>query len=169
MSIQSIRDLLAQEIPDLHSAERQVLDLLPFLIERSSDDPLRQALVELQQVTRDQRGRLETMAPELRIELDGVTCRGMAGIVEEARSLAGDAEQGAVRDAAIITAIQKVEHYQIAAYGAAASYARLLGEEDVADQLVHTLEEEQGADRRLTALAEGFVNERALGGRQEGR
>jgi ferritin-like metal-binding protein YciE len=169
MSIQSIRDLLTQEIPDLHSAERQVLDLLPFLIDQSSDHPLRQALLELQQLTRDQRGRLETMAPELRIELDGVTCLGMAGIVEEARALTADAEKGAIRDAAIISAVQKVEHYQIAAYGAAASYARLVGEEDIADQLAHTLEEEQGADRRLTALAEGFVNERAVGGRQEAR
>ena len=169
MNITTIRDLLTLEVPDLHDAEEQVLAMLPALMGQTSDEALRQALTELEQITRDQRGRLETMAPELRIHLDGSTCRGMAGIVEEGRELGGNTAEGAIRDAVTITAVQKMLHYQIAAYGAAASYARLLGEDDIADRLVHTLEEEQGADRKLTAIAEGFVNEAAVGGAQETR
>jgi ferritin-like metal-binding protein YciE len=164
MDIRSIRDVLETEIPELYGAEGQALEVLPEMIELASDDRLRQALQEHAQLTRDHRLRLETVASELQVELDGSTSPGLTGILDRGATVVRKAAAGPVRDAVIIASVQKVEHYEIAGYGAAVSYARLLGEEDVAELLVRTLDEEKEADRTLTGIAENFVNEAAIDG-----
>lgn len=164
MSARSLRDLLEQEIQELYSAETQIIEALPRMIERVSDDALRQALQEHLQITQDQKRRLETMAPELDIELDIVTCRGMTAILSEATETIGRARNESIGDTAILASVQKVEHYEIASYGSAAAHARLLGEEDIAVLLERTLTEEREADRVLTGIAEHRLTEVVAGG-----
>ena len=161
MSARSLRDLLEQEVQDLYSVETQIIDVFPEIIERVSDEGLRQTLEEHYRITMDQRRRIETMAPQLGIELDIVTSRGMAGILAEERAAIRSALDGALRDAVIIGSAQKVEHFEIAGYRSAAAHALLLGEEDIAELLNRTLVEEKEADRALSGIAENRVNEGA--------
>lgn len=161
MNHRSLRDLLEQQVQELYSAETQTLDVFPEIIERASDEGLRQTLEEHHRITMDQRRRLETMAPQLGIELDIVTSRGMAGILAEERAVIASARDEAVRDAVIVSSAQKVEHYEIAGYQSAVLHALVLGEEDIADLLNRTLHEEKEADRALSGIAENRVNQGA--------
>jgi ferritin-like metal-binding protein YciE len=160
----SMRDLLVRSIGDLHSAESQVEAALPEIIAKVSDDPLREMLSDYHRLTSDRRGRLETLAPGLEADLDGAQSLGMEGILRDELAIIREVEAGPVCDAAIIGCAQKVQHYEIAGYGIAASHARHLGEEDAADLLNRTLEEEKQADWRLTGIAEHRVNEAAAEG-----
>ena len=160
----SMRDLLVRSISDLHSAESLVQAALPEMIAKVSDDPLREMLTDYHRLTSDRRGRLETLAPKLDADLQGAPSRGMQGILHDELSTIREVDAGPVCDAAIIGCAQKVQHYEIAAYGIAASHARHLGEEDAADLLSRTLEEEKEADARLTGVAENRVNEEAASG-----
>lgn len=161
MSARSLRDLLEQEVQELYSVETQILDAFPDIIERVADEGLRQTLEEHRRITMDQRRRLEAMAPQLGIELDIVTSRGMAGILSEERATIASARDEAVRDAVIVSSAQKVEHYEIAGYRSALFHALVLGEEDIASLLDRTLQEEREAGRALSGIAESRVNEGA--------
>lgn len=169
MTLRSTRDLLRHELTRLHAAEGRILADLPALIEMVSDEPLRTSLQEHSVITRDHRRRLETAPKDLRADPENGPDGAVAAILGEATALAREAEAGAVRDAAIIAGIQNVEHYQIARYGTALAYARLLGEEDLEDTLERTLTEEREADRRLTGIAESFINGAAASGTGETR
>lgn len=160
--MKNLTGLLEHQIKDLYSGESQIIGALPDMIEAASDGELRQALEDHLEETRSQRDRLESIAKELGIDPGGETCKGMAGIIEEGQGLVEDeAEEDDVRDAAIITSAQRVEHYEMAGYGSARTYARRLGKEDIADRLQEILDEEQKADERLARIAEGGVNRKA--------
>jgi ferritin-like metal-binding protein YciE len=113
-------------------------------------------------VTRAQKERLENLAGELDFDTGGETCKGMKGIISEAKDLVDkETKDGGVRDAAIIAVAQRVEHYEMAGYGTARTLARMLGQERAARLLQETLDEEKSADRTLTEIAEGHVNQGA--------
>lgn len=160
----SMRYLLVRSVVDLHSAESQIEAALPEMIAKVSDEPLREMLSDYHRLTSDRRGRLETLAPGLEADLEGAESLGMQGILRDELATIREVDRGPVCDAAIIGCAQKVQHYEIAAYGTAASHARHLGEEDAADLLSRTLEEEKKADWQLSGIAESRVNKTAVEG-----
>ncbi len=161
--MKTLRDLLVHQVKDLHSGETQIIDAMPELINAARDDDLVKALEDHLEQTRMHRSRLEEIAEKLDGEPGGVTCKGMKGIIEEGRTVIGDeAEEDDVQDAAIITAAQRIEHYEMAGYGSARTYARMLAEHEIANTLQEILDQEQNADEHLTRIAEGHVNRRAM-------
>lgn len=161
--MKDLRALFEGQIQDLYSGETQIIETLPDMIHAAHDDDLRSALEDHLKETEEQKDRLEQLSEDQGFKPDGHKCKGMQGILEEGDELVGEkADDDDVRDAAIIAAVQKVEHYEMAGYGTARSYARLLGLDDVATTLQKTLDEEQDADERLTRIAESHVNRSAL-------
>ncbi|GAB3949794.1 ferritin-like domain-containing protein [Spirosoma harenae] len=160
--MKTMQELMEHTIRDLYSAENQILEALPQLIQQAQDDKLRQALQLHQQQTEQQVQRLEQIAEQMDIDPDGETCMAMQGLVEEAQDLLSQLEEGPVSDAAIIGAAQKVEHYEIASYGTARTLAQQAGQDQVADLLQQTLEEEKQTDEKLTEIATSQVNQKAV-------
>jgi ferritin-like metal-binding protein YciE len=162
MKLDSLKKLYVHELKDLWSAEGQVLDVMPRVIEAVENDDLRKALKEHAEETRAQRGRIESIFETLDFEPGGHRCAGMAGLIEElSDSLGGDVDADVV-DAALIAGLQRVEHYEIAGYGVARTFAEKLGDYEAADLLQKSLEEEAAADRRLSRLAERHINFEAM-------
>jgi ferritin-like metal-binding protein YciE len=165
MEITTLRDLFEDHICDLYSVEEQILDALPDLIDAATDSDLIQALKNHQQQTMLQQSRLEEIGRMLDFSLEGKKCEGMKGILKEGSHLVEqDVDEEYVRDAAIIAAAQRVEHYEIAVYGTARTFARMLGEEGAVRLLEETLQEEKDADVLMTKIAEAHVNRRAMAG-----
>jgi ferritin-like metal-binding protein YciE len=163
MDITTLRDLLQEHIQDLHSVEDQIIGSLQEMIEAASDPDLRAALQNHLEETRRQRERLMEIGRIMSFDPSGEKCEGMRGILKEGTKLVErDVEEDDVRDAAIIAAAQRVEHYEIAVYGTARTFARMLGEDQVVSLLEASLEEEKNADIRLTQIAESHVNRRAM-------
>jgi ferritin-like metal-binding protein YciE len=162
MDIDSLQKLFVHELKDLYSAENQILDALPKMAEKASHPELRQAFETHRSQTEEQVRRLEQIFDSLEHQPGGHKCRGMEGLIEEGEDVMKDAEDDDVRDAAMIAAAQRVEHYEIAAYGTARTYARMLGNEDAARLLQQTLDEEGETDKKLTQLAESRVNRSAM-------
>jgi ferritin-like metal-binding protein YciE len=162
MQAKNLTELLAHEIQDLYSAEDQILEALPDMIENARDADLQAVLREHYDQTRHHKSRLETVAEELEVKLDGSKCKGMVGIIKEGADLIRKQDDEDVRDAAIIASAQRVEHYEMAAYGTAAHFATALGLSRVAQQLNQTLQEEKVVDKTLSRIADGRVNERAI-------
>lgn len=161
--MKTLEDLLHDQIKDVYSGEKQIIDALPEMIEAATDKDLIAALEEHLKQTKTQKKRVEEIAETLGIDPGGEKCKGMEGILKEGSTLVKqDAESDAVRDAAIITACQRVEHYEMAGYGSARTYARTLGNDEVATMLQEILDEEQDADEKLTRIAEGHVNKAAM-------
>lgn len=160
MDYQSLYDLYLHELRDLHSAEKQILRALPGVLRHTSSKKLRETIDEHLKETRTHVERLEELLEGHDRSSRRAHCRGMNGLIEEAQEWL-DAEAGAeVMDAGIIAALQRVEHYEIAGYGCARSYAGLLGLADDEAILSTTLEEEREADRLLSEAANG-INEKA--------
>lgn len=162
MPIQSLQDLFEHELEDLNSAEKQIIEALPDMIEEASDENLKKALEKHLEITETQLERLQTIAEENDIKLNGHECKGMKGILDEGKMALKAIDDPATKDAAIIASAQRVEHYEIAAYGTAQTYAEELELDDAAETLEQTLEEEYTADEKLTELAVGEVNEEAI-------
>ena len=163
-SMKTLEDLLAHELKDLLSAEKQITKALPKMIKATSSDDLRQALQGHFDETQQHLSRLEQICQQLDIPTRGAKCPAMEGIIEEGdEALKADMED-MVRDAAIIAACQRVEHYEIAGYGCARTFAQQCGHQEIADLLQQTLDEEKAADEKLTQIAMGHVNEEALAG-----
>jgi len=148
-------------IQDLYSAEQQALEAMPQLLEMVQSEQLRKAFETHQRETEKQVKRLEQIAKTMKIDPDGETCMAMQGLIEEAQDLLDQLEPGELADAAIIGAAQKMEHYEIAAYGTARTLARQAGQTKAAELLEETLEEEKATDEKLTAIATGEVNKKA--------
>jgi ferritin-like metal-binding protein YciE len=166
MKMESLKDLYIHELNDLYSAEKQILDALPKMAKKASSPELRQAFEEHLVVTEEQVRRLDTIFDELGGGPSGQKCRGMEGLIEEGEELLQEEDADpATRDAGLIAAAQRVEHYEIAGYGCARTYAQRLGFENAARLLQQTLEEEGRTDHRLTAIAERVVNPEAESGR----
>jgi ferritin-like metal-binding protein YciE len=150
----SLRELYVEELKDLYDAEQQIIKALPKIASEVSSEPLRGALNEHLEITKQQAGRIERIFENIGQQLKAEKCKGMEGILKEGNEVLKKAQDQDVRDAAIIAAAQRVEHYEIAAYGTVRTYARLMGEEESAQLLEQTLNEEKEADQELTQLAE---------------
>lgn len=161
MQVNTLEDVLVLQLQDLYSAEGQIIEALPNMIEAASSDDLREAFEDHLQQTEEQYRRLEEIGEELDIEVSGEPCRGMEGLIEEGQHLIDENEPGPALDAALIAAAQRIEHYEIAAYGSAVAYAKQLDDGEVARMLQQTLDEEGAADKKLTKLAEATINPEA--------
>ena len=161
MKIDSLNALLEEELKDIYSAEKQLVKALPKMAKKASSEELRAALEEHLEVTKGQVTRLEEVFETLGKTAKAKTCKAMQGLIEEATEIMEEDATDAVMDAGIIAAAQKVEHYEIASYGTVRTWARLCGEEQAAELLQETLDEEGEADQKLTELAENFVNPEA--------
>lgn len=161
MPMESLRDLYIEELKDLYSAENQLIKALPKMAKAASSDQLREAFEEHLEITRGQVERLEKIFEGLERSPKGKKCVGMAGLIEEGNEMIKEDAEPEVKDAALIAAAQRVEHYEMAAYGTARTFAEHLGLSDHSRLLQQTLDEEGEADKRLTALAETAINIRA--------
>ena len=161
MKIQSLDDLLHHELKDLYSAENQLLKAIPKMAKAAEHEDLKAAFEEHLQVTERHVERLDQIAEMMDKKLSGMTCKAMKGLVEEGSDIISDVEDSDVRDAGLIGAAQRVEHYEIASYGTARTLAQQLGLDEVAELLQETLDEEKEADEKLTELAESHINAEA--------
>ncbi len=161
MAMESLRDLYLDQLRDLYSAESQIIKALPKMVDKASNDELKNALKQHLEVTKEQRNRLERIFQALGERPSGTECKGMKGLLEEGEEMLEKKGDANVLDAGIIAAAQRVEHYEIAGYGTARTYAQRLGEEDAADLLDEILQEEADADEELTEIAESTVNRQA--------
>ena len=159
--MEALKKLLQDELEDIYDAEHQLIKALPKLIERSSSPELQQALKQHLTVTQNQIKRLEQVFQTLGEKAKRKPCKGMAGIVSEGSEMLEEDLEESTKDAAIISAAQKVEHYEIASYGTVRTLAQTLGNNEVAELLEETLDEEKEADERLTQIAESAVNSEA--------
>jgi len=158
MALESLHDLYVEELRDLYNAENQLLKALPKMARAASDPTLRAAFEEHLEVTRGQVDRLDRIFKRLGERATGKKCAAMEGLIEEGKEMMEEDAPPAVLDAALISAAQKVEHYEIASYGCVRTYARLHGYDDAAELLQETLDEEGEADKKLTELAESVIN-----------
>jgi ferritin-like metal-binding protein YciE len=164
MKLENLEDVFSDEIKDIYSAENQIIKALPKMAKASEGD-LRNAFEQHLEQTRTHAQRIEQICKELNITPKGKKCAGMEGLISEGAEVLGlnDAEQA--KEAALIGAAQRVEHYEIAAYGTARTHARQLGYDKAVDLLEKTLEEEKMTDQRLTQMAESRINQQAeMGG-----
>jgi len=160
-TMESLDDLMQDELKDLYDAEKQLTKALPKLAKKASNEELRGALQQHLQETEGHVERLEQIFEQLGMPVRGKKCEGMKHLIDEGNTMIGDAEEEGMRDAVMIAAAQKAEHYEIASYGTLRTWANVLGKHDIAALLEETLEEEKEADRKLTAIAESFVNQEA--------
>jgi len=160
-SVASLREHLVDELHYLLSAERQLIEALPEMQQNASRRELKAAFKSHLAETRGHARRVEQALEALGEASSEKTCEAMKGLLEEGQELMKGSDGGALRDAMMITAAQKVEHYEIATYGTVRTYAQILGENGVARLMAQTLKEEKGADKKLTVIAVGSVNGQA--------
>jgi ferritin-like metal-binding protein YciE len=165
--INSLDSLFEDELKDIYDAEKQITKALPKMIRKAGADELRAAFEEHLQQTEHQIERLEQVFELLELRARGKKCIGMQNLIKEGQEMMAEAEDEDTRDALMIAAAQKVEHYEIAAYGTLRVWANLLGHTEAAGLFEETLDEEKGTDQRLTAIAESFVNQEAADTEQD--
>jgi len=155
MPFLTLNDVLADQIEDLHSAETQLVDALPQVAAAAGDTKLREAFAHHLDQTHEHVRRLESMFAEVGIDAPMKVCEGMRGLIAEGSAVVATEGSGPAKDAALIAAAQRIEHYEIAAYGTARTLAGELGLDQVKDLLDETLDEESAADSLLTKIATG--------------
>jgi ferritin-like metal-binding protein YciE len=153
MSVNTIDELLLDELKDLYSAEKQITKALPKLARAAVSQDLRSAFEGHLEETEGQIERLDRIFEILGKSPRGKKCHGMEGVLEEGSEVLEELDKSAVRDAALISAAQRVEHYEIAGYGSVREYATLLGQGEIASLLDETLKEEEAADKKLNGIA----------------
>jgi len=156
MKPNSLQELYVEQLRDLYDAERQIIKALPQMIKAATSDELKQALTEHLDVTKEQANRLETIFNNLGEKAKGEKCKGLQGVISEGNDTVEEIDNDDVRDAAIIGSAQRVEHYEIAGYGTARTFATLLEDDEASDLLQRTLDEEKEADEKLTEIAEAI-------------
>jgi len=161
MPVQSLEQLLIDELKDIYSAEKQITRALPKMAKAAKSPELKEAFETHLEETKGQIERLDEIFEALGKKATGKTCHGMQGLVEEGQEMMSELEKGDVRDAALISAAQRVEHYEIAAYGTVREYAKMLGHKDAVKLLEETLEEEKATDEKLNEIA-AQVNNSAM-------
>lgn len=161
MKLETLEDLLVEELKDLYSAEQQMVDALPQMIEAAESPELQKVLRTHLKETERQVTRLEQVFKELGTEPEEHTCKAMKGLIAEGQMMIKARGDSDVRDAGLIGAAQKAEHYEIASYGTARTLAQRLGKNRAAELLQQTLDEEGEADKKLTEIAVSSVNEEA--------
>ena len=159
--IATMDDLFVHTLRDMYYAENQIVKSLPDMIEKATDAKLKQGFQTHLGETKNQIKRLEQVFKLHGVEIMGVDCPAIDGLIEEADEVAGEVDDKNVLDAALIAAAQAVEHYEITRYGTLIAWARLLGRADCASLLEQNLQEEKAADSKLTALAESNINRKA--------
>lgn len=153
MSIENLEDLFLHELKDILDAERQITKALPKMVKGAESEDLKAAFEEHLSVTEEQIGRLETIFESMDKAARGKHCPGMEGLLKEGSEMLKEEESGPALDAALIAGAQKVEHYEIAAYGTLVEWAKLLGMDDAVELLEITLAEEKETDEKLTSVA----------------
>jgi ferritin-like metal-binding protein YciE len=161
MSLDSLEKLFLDEVKDIYHAEKQLLRALPRMAKAAESAQLSQAFTKHLKETEGHVQRLERIFRELGQPVRGKQCKGMMGLIEEGKEKLEEESEAPVLDAALIASAQKVEHYEIAAYGCLRTYAQLLGYDQAATLLEQTLAEEEAADKKLTELGEGGINQAA--------
>ena len=166
-ALKSLRELLVDELRDLYNAENQLIKALPKMAKAASHEELKDGFEEHLEQTRGHVDRLDRCLKLLGANAKGKTCHAMKGLVEEGQEAIENDSPDAIRDAQLIGAAQRVEHYEIAAYGTARAFAETLGETKIAGLLQETLDEEGDTNKKLTALAETINEEAHAGGEDE--
>src|SRR5271168_1007015 len=154
MKLPTIEKLLEDQLKDIYSAENQLVKALPKMAKKASAGGLKNAITSHLEETKHQVERLEKIGQTLNIKLTGKKCKAMEGLIEEGAEVLEAEGPGPVIDAALIAAAQRVEHYEISAYGSARALARQLGHDDVVEHLQETLDEESAADEKLSSISE---------------
>ena len=162
MEMDSLRKLYVDELKDLYSAEKQILQALPRMAKKAKNAQLKQAFELHVQETQKQVERLDQVFEMLGKSSRGKKCKGMEGLLEEGKEMMQEDMEPEVMDAALISAAQRVEHYEIAGYGTVRTYAQILGEDKHVKLLQQTLDEEGNTDKKLTQLAESTINVEAM-------
>jgi ferritin-like metal-binding protein YciE len=162
MTLATLHDLYVDELRDLYNAENQVLKALPKMAKAATAPKLAAAFADHLAETKVHIERLETIFERLDASPKGKKCKAMEGLLAEGQELMAQDAAASVMNAALIATAQRVEHYEMAGYGCVRTYARLLGEEQAADLLQATLDEEGATDKKLTELAESVINEKAM-------
>ncbi|MCU0627133.1 MAG: ferritin-like domain-containing protein [Gemmatimonadaceae bacterium] len=157
-TLATMQDLLVDELRDILGAEKMLVKALPKMEQAASNPNLKMAFRDHLQETERQIERVQRALERLGVPAQGKECKAMTGLIEEGQEMIDNDGNDAVRDAGLIIAAQRVEHYEISAYGSAIEHAELLGLNEVADLLEETLDEEKRTDEKLTALAEDEVN-----------
>src|SRR5688572_7752502 len=158
MEMESLQDLLLEELKDLYNAENQLIKAMPKMAKKASSPKLKQAFETHLKETQNQAKRLEQVFESLGERAKSKKCHAMEGLIEEGKEMMGEDMDEDVMDAALIAAAQKIEHYEIASYGTVRTYAQLLGNKEAARLLQQTLDEEGKTDKLLTQLAESSIN-----------
>lgn len=158
MQLEHLMDLYVDELRDVYNAEKQILRALPQMAQKAAHDELRTAFDDHRAVTEEQVKRLETIFDDLKLAPTGKKCLGMEGLIAESEEIIQEGADPDVLDAAMISSAQRVEHYEIAAYGSLRTYANQLGLKDHASLLQQTLDEEGNTNKLLTKIAEQRVN-----------
>jgi ferritin-like metal-binding protein YciE len=153
MKLENLQQLFVKELRDLYDAENQITDALPKMIDAAHNPQLKSALQEHLQVTKQQISRLDQIFQKLNQKPTGETCKGMKGVIKEGDEIVSAGGDPSTVDAGIISAAQRVEHYEMAGYGTVRTYAELLGHQDMARLLQQTLDEEEQADEKLSQIA----------------
>ncbi len=161
MSLDSLQSLFLEELKDIYHAEKQLVQALPRLAKSASSPELKEAITSHLEETKGHVERIEQIFQDLGHTARGKRCKGMEGLLEEGKEIMEEEGEDAVLDAALIAGAQRVEHYEIAAYGCLRTYAQLLGYDKAARLLSETLSEEEAADEKLNAIAESKVNAEA--------
>lgn len=163
MKIESLEDLFVQELKDIYDAEKQIVEALPKMIDAATSPELKHGFEKHLEETKQQFQRLEDVFDVLDMEPETEHCDGMAGLIKDGEKIISAEGDPDVKDAALIAAAQKVEHYEIASYGTLRTYARILGHDEAADMLQQTLNQEHDTDKQLTEMAERSINVKASG------
>jgi ferritin-like metal-binding protein YciE len=157
----TLHDAFIDELRDVYNAEQQITKALPKMIKSASSPQLQKAFASHLEETKGQIARLEEVFESIEEKVRGKKCDGMAGIIEEGKAAMGEDFDEQTMDAALIASAQRVEHYEMAAYGTLVAWAEAMGHNDAAELLQTTLDEEKATDQKLSALAEGGINHRA--------
>ena len=167
MAEKTLKSVFVDELRDIYNAEQQLIKALPKMAKAATSEELRSGFEEHLEQTKEHAARIEKIFSGMGEPVKGKKGKGMEGIVAEGGEVMSEDYEGAVMDAALISAAQRVEHYEMAAYGAVHAYAELMGESDAASLLEQTLEEEKETDQKLTDLSKQINSEAYRGGAGE--
>ncbi len=166
MKLSTMQDLLIDQLKDLYSAENQLIKALPKMAKAATSEELRAAFEEHLEETKGQVERLDAIFERLEAKPGRKKCKAMEGLLEEGKETIAEDAEPMVHDAALIAAAQRVEHYEIASYGCARTFAQMVGDEQTAAMLQETLDEESQCDSKLTEIALNGINQAAVDGEE---
>ncbi len=158
MQLETLQDLFVEQLRDLYSAENQLIKALPKMAKAASNEQLSQSFLDHLEETKGHAARLKELFDKMGKKPTGKTCKAMEGLVAEGKEAIEEDAEPDVKDAGLIAAAQRVEHYEMAGYGTVRSFARILGDKEAAKVLQQTLDEEMATDKKLTKLAETVIN-----------